>query len=126
MAAVDTATPATFPKDVKMRGYADEEGAGDEDTNVYKVEYYSFDDFKIKAKRFGIFAEWKDGVPRGAYRGVVTFKMYGGRATVLMVPGRGMQVAKTYSWYKEKEEERAAGAAGGSVGGGGDERRARR
>lgn len=32
-------------------------------------------------------------------RGVVTFKMYEGRATVMMVPGRGMQVAKTYQWY---------------------------
>ena len=66
---------------------------------MYKVEYHSFDDFKLKAKRFGIFAEWKDDVPRAGYRGVVTFKMYGGLAEVMMVPARNMHVAKTYRAY---------------------------
>jgi alpha-1,3-mannosyl-glycoprotein beta-1,2-N-acetylglucosaminyltransferase len=129
MAAVDTATPALGPKDVKLRNFVGsagvggggeeeaEEGQHQQSENVYKVVYYSFDDFKNKAKRFGIFAEWKDGVPRGGYRGVVTFKMYGGRATVLMVPGYGMEVAKTYQFYRAAEE-RGARHEGAADGGG--------
>lgn len=89
--AVTEAIPVEYPKEVRMSD------------NVYKVEYRSFEDFRVKAKRFGIFAEWKDGVPRAGYRGVVTFKMYEGRATVMMVPGQGMDVAKTYREYVDEE-----------------------
>ena len=56
------------------------------DSNVYKVVYNSEREFNVLAKRFGVFAEWKDGVPRAGYRGIVTFKMYQGRATVMLVP----------------------------------------
>ena len=35
-----------------------------DDERAFAVEYSSLEDFKTKAKRFGIFPEWKDGVPR--------------------------------------------------------------
>lgn len=67
-----------------------------DDERVFVVEYSSLEDFKTKAKRFGIFPEWKDGVPRGGYRGVVTFKMLEGRATVHFAPSRMVPVAESY------------------------------
>ena len=76
------------------------------DSNVYKVVYNSEREFNVLAKRFGVFAEWKDGVPRAGYRGIVTFKMYQGRATVMLVPAPKAQVARTYAqWNGEQEVE---------------------
>lgn len=101
--AVNAAVPARSPRDVKpsrKQATAGEPIAVDIGDNVYKVFYYTFDDFTKKARLFGIFPEWKDGVPRGGYRGVVTFKMHGGRAEVMLVPGPNMQVAKTYNAYQ--------------------------
>ena len=67
-----------------------------DDERAFAVEYSSLEDFKTKAKRFGIFPEWKDGVPRGAYRGVVTFKMLEGRATVHFTPSRMVPIVESY------------------------------
>ena len=85
--------------------------------NVYKVIYASERDFNRLAKRFGVFAEWKDGVPRAGYRGVVTFKMYQGRATVMLVPAPSAAVAKTYAqWTGTQGLEEAVPGGGGSAG----------
>ena len=85
--------------------------------NVYKVIYASERDFNSLAKRFGVFAEWKDGVPRAGYRGVVTFKMYQGRATVMLVPAPSAAVAKTYAqWTGTQGLEEAVPGGGGSAG----------
>ncbi len=86
-------------------------------SNVYKVIYASERDFNRLARRFGVFAEWKDGVPRAGYRGVVTFKMYRGRATVMLVPAPSAAVAKTYAqWTGTRKLEEAVPGGGGSVG----------
>ena len=85
--------------------------------NVYKVIYASERDFNRLAKRFGVFAEWKDGVPRAGSRGVVTFKMYQGRATVMLVPAPSAAVAKTYAqWTGTQGLEEAVPGGGGSAG----------
>ena len=84
-------------------------------TNVYKVIYASERDFN--RLRFGVFAEWKDGVPRAGYRGVVTFKMYKGRATVMLVPAPSAAVARTYAqWTGTLGLEEPGGGAGVSSG----------
>ena len=91
-------------------------------TNVYKVIYASERDFNRLAKRFGVFPEWKDGVPRAGYRGVVTFKMYQGRATVMLVPAPSAAVAKTYAQWtgtRGLEEPGGSGRVGSVVLGGG-------
>jgi hypothetical protein len=62
-------------------------------------------DFKIKAKRFGIFAEWKDGVPRAAYRGIVTFKMYAGRATVGSCESNSFESCVESAWIQRSNLE---------------------
>lgn len=86
-------------------------------TNVYKVIYASERDFNRLAKRFGVFPEWKDGVPRAGYRGVVTFKMYQGRATVMLVPAPSAAVAKTYAqWTGTQGLEEPAQVGEGGVG----------
>lgn len=58
----------TFGHPSEEEAGEDEGGSAGADHNVYKVMYHSFNDFNNKAKLFGIFAEWKDGVPRGGYR----------------------------------------------------------
>ena len=67
-----------------------------DDERAFAVEYSSLEDFKTKAKRFGIFPEWKDGVPQGAYRGVVTFKMLEGRVTVHFTPSRMVPIVESH------------------------------
>jgi hypothetical protein len=46
------------------------------------------------------------GCPRAGYRGIVTFKMYQGRATVMLVPAPKAAVARTYAqWNGEQDVE---------------------
>jgi alpha-1,3-mannosyl-glycoprotein beta-1,2-N-acetylglucosaminyltransferase len=54
--------------------------------NLYVARYDGVREFEALARRFGVFPETKDGVPRAGYRGVVTFKMHRGRATVMLAP----------------------------------------
>ncbi|KAL3688857.1 hypothetical protein R1sor_015166 [Riccia sorocarpa] len=42
-----------------------------------RVEYTSQTEFGHLAATFGVFQEWKDGVPRTAYKGVVVFRWHG-------------------------------------------------
>ncbi|KAK3287077.1 hypothetical protein CYMTET_5397 [Cymbomonas tetramitiformis] len=51
-----------------------------------KLFYRNEKDFEQIAKRFGVFGEWKDGTPRGAYRGVVVFKANAGATRIFLVP----------------------------------------
>nr|CAD1830642.1 unnamed protein product [Ananas comosus var. bracteatus] len=39
-----------------------------------RIEYSDQRDFERLARQFGIFEEWKDGIPRTAYKGVVVFR----------------------------------------------------
>ncbi|KAE9609508.1 hypothetical protein Lal_00020419 [Lupinus albus] len=39
-----------------------------------RIKYKDQSDFENIARQFGIFEEWKDGVPRTAYKGVVVFR----------------------------------------------------
>ncbi|KGN43345.1 alpha-1,3-mannosyl-glycoprotein 2-beta-N-acetylglucosaminyltransferase [Cucumis sativus] len=39
-----------------------------------RIEYRDQSDFERIARQFGIFEEWKDGIPRTAYKGVVVFR----------------------------------------------------
>lgn len=58
------------------------EEAGNVDGDV-RIEYHSQTHFEVLAKEFGIFPEWKDGVPRTAYRGVVVFRWQTNRRVFL-------------------------------------------
>ncbi|XP_078445822.1 alpha-1,3-mannosyl-glycoprotein beta-1,2-N-acetylglucosaminyltransferase [Wolffia australiana] len=39
-----------------------------------RIKYTDQSNFEVIARQFGIFEEWKDGVPRTAYKGVVVFR----------------------------------------------------
>nr|CAB3477319.1 unnamed protein product [Digitaria exilis] len=39
-----------------------------------RIQYSDQEDFERIARQFGIFEEWKDGIPRTAYKGVVVFR----------------------------------------------------
>ncbi|CAN6251603.1 unnamed protein product [Urochloa humidicola] len=39
-----------------------------------RIQYNDQEDFERIARQFGIFEEWKDGIPRTAYKGVVVFR----------------------------------------------------
>jgi len=75
------------------------------------VAYASRREFENAAAALGAFKEWKDGVPRAAYRGCVTLRMHGGRTRVFIVPSAYLA------------EARAAVAAGGGPAGGGRKRK---
>ncbi|KAM7482814.1 hypothetical protein LguiB_007397 [Lonicera macranthoides] len=50
------------------------------------IKYYDQTDFERIARQFGIFEEWKDGVPRTAYKGVVVFRYQTSRRIFLVGP----------------------------------------
>ncbi|KAK6946536.1 Glycosyl transferase, family 13, partial [Dillenia turbinata] len=50
------------------------------------IQYSDQDDFERIARQFGIFEEWKDGVPRTAYKGVVVFRYQSSRRIFLVGP----------------------------------------
>jgi alpha-1,3-mannosyl-glycoprotein beta-1,2-N-acetylglucosaminyltransferase len=51
-----------------------------------RIKYYDQVDFERIARQFGIFEEWKDGVPRAAYKGVVVFRYQTSRRIFLVGP----------------------------------------
>ncbi|KAI3916172.1 hypothetical protein MKW98_004613, partial [Papaver atlanticum] len=51
-----------------------------------RVHYKDQPDFERIARQFGIFEEWKDGVPRAAYEGVVVFRFQTARRIFLVGP----------------------------------------
>jgi alpha-1,3-mannosyl-glycoprotein beta-1,2-N-acetylglucosaminyltransferase len=42
-----------------------------------RMEYHTHLDFGELARQFGVFQEWKDGIPRTSYKGVVVFRWKG-------------------------------------------------
>ncbi|XP_073313689.1 alpha-1,3-mannosyl-glycoprotein 2-beta-N-acetylglucosaminyltransferase-like [Primulina huaijiensis] len=51
-----------------------------------RVSYRDQSDFEYIARQFGIFEEWKDGVPRTAYKGVVVVRYHPPRRVFLVGP----------------------------------------
>ncbi|KAF8020848.1 hypothetical protein BT93_G1305 [Corymbia citriodora subsp. variegata] len=51
-----------------------------------RVHYKDQPDFERIARQFGVFQEWKDGVPRTAYKGVVVFRYPPPRRVFLVGP----------------------------------------
>ncbi|KAG7011814.1 Alpha-1,3-mannosyl-glycoprotein 2-beta-N-acetylglucosaminyltransferase [Cucurbita argyrosperma subsp. argyrosperma] len=51
-----------------------------------RIEYRDQSDFENIARQFGIFEEWKDGIPRTAYKGVVVFRHQTQRRIFLVGP----------------------------------------
>lgn len=51
-----------------------------------RIKYEDQSDFENIAHQFGIFQEWKDGVPRTAYKGVVVFRYQTSRRIFLVGP----------------------------------------
>lgn len=51
-----------------------------------RIQYRDQSDFEQIARQFGIFEEWKDGVPRTAYKGVVVFRYQSQRRIFLVGP----------------------------------------
>ncbi|GAB4853013.1 hypothetical protein Ancab_017202 [Ancistrocladus abbreviatus] len=51
-----------------------------------RIQYKDQGNFKNIARQFGIFEEWKDGVPRTAYKGVVVFRYQTSRRVFLVGP----------------------------------------
>ncbi|KAK9112439.1 hypothetical protein Scep_019958 [Stephania cephalantha] len=51
-----------------------------------RIQYKDQFDFEQIARQFGIFEEWKDGIPRTAYKGVVVFRYQTARRIFLVGP----------------------------------------
>ncbi|XP_042984603.1 alpha-1,3-mannosyl-glycoprotein 2-beta-N-acetylglucosaminyltransferase-like isoform X2 [Carya illinoinensis] len=51
-----------------------------------RIEYKDQFEFERIARQFGIFEEWKDGVPRAAYKGIVVFRYQTPRRVFLIGP----------------------------------------
>ncbi|XP_048337127.2 alpha-1,3-mannosyl-glycoprotein 2-beta-N-acetylglucosaminyltransferase [Ziziphus jujuba] len=51
-----------------------------------RIKYNNQQDFERIAGMFGIFEEWKDGIPRTAYKGVVVFRYQTSRRVFLVGP----------------------------------------
>lgn len=51
-----------------------------------RIQYKDKFDFERIARQFGIFEEWKDGIPRTAYKGVVVFRYQTPRRVFLVGP----------------------------------------
>ncbi|PQQ10533.1 hypothetical protein Pyn_01778 [Prunus yedoensis var. nudiflora] len=57
-----------------------------------RVQYNDQPDFERIARQFGIFEEWKDGVPRTAYKGIVVFRYQIPQRIFLVGPGSLVQL----------------------------------
>ncbi|KAK9663610.1 hypothetical protein RND81_O271400 [Saponaria officinalis] len=51
-----------------------------------RIQYKDQADFENIARQFGIFEEWKDGIPRAAYKGVVVFRYLTSKCVYLVGP----------------------------------------
>ncbi|KAL1810270.1 alpha-1,3-mannosyl-glycoprotein 2-beta-N-acetylglucosaminyltransferase isoform X2 [Daucus carota subsp. sativus] len=57
-----------------------------------RIQYRDQEDFERIAAKFGIFEEWKDGIPRAAYKGIVTFRYQTPRRVFLVAPSSLQQL----------------------------------
>ncbi|CAO2813891.1 unnamed protein product [Amaranthus hypochondriacus] len=62
-------------KAAPVHGIFDVVKVNDVDGDV-RIQYEDQSEFESIARQFGIFEEWKDGVPRTAYKGVVVFRYH--------------------------------------------------
>lgn len=112
--AVGSARPAASALDLVREGAAAAAarpgGGGD-----VVVAYASRREFENAAAALGVFREWKDGVPRAAYRGCVTIRMHGGRTRVFIVPSAYLAEARaavaSLPPRKRKNKQKAAGGS---------------
>lgn len=112
--AVGSARPAASALDLVREGAtaaaARPGGGGD-----VVVAYASRREFENAAAALGVFREWKDGVPRAAYRGCVTIRMHGGRTRVFIVPSAYLAEARaavaSLPPRKRKNKQKAAGGS---------------
>ncbi|CAI9104839.1 OLC1v1003611C1 [Oldenlandia corymbosa var. corymbosa] len=51
-----------------------------------RIQYNSQLEFELIARQFGIFEEWKDGIPRASYQGVVVFRHQSSSRVFLVGP----------------------------------------
>jgi len=82
------------------------DGGGDE-----AVPYATRREFENAAAQLGVFREWKDGVPRAAYKGCVTLRMHGGRTRVFIVPSAYLEEARAAVAAARKRRKGNAGGA---------------
>ncbi|XP_055749294.1 alpha-1,3-mannosyl-glycoprotein 2-beta-N-acetylglucosaminyltransferase-like [Salvelinus fontinalis] len=64
-----------------------QQGGGLTGTGPYRVQYSTRDNFKVLARNLGVMDDFKSGVPRAGYRGVVSFLSRGRR--VFLTPPEG-------------------------------------
>ncbi|XP_039135407.1 alpha-1,3-mannosyl-glycoprotein 2-beta-N-acetylglucosaminyltransferase isoform X1 [Dioscorea cayenensis subsp. rotundata] len=57
-----------------------------------KIKYRDQQEFEIVARQFGIFEEWKDGIPRTSYKGVVVFRYKSPKRIFLVGPNSLQQL----------------------------------
>ncbi|KAI5679590.1 hypothetical protein M9H77_00817 [Catharanthus roseus] len=62
-----------------------------------RILYSDQSDFELIARQFGIFEEWKDGIPRAAYKGVVVFRYQTPRRVFLVGPNSLQQLGIGHS-----------------------------
>ena len=74
------------------------------------VPYASRREFENAAAQLGVFREWKDGVPRAAYKGCVTLRMHNGRTRVFIVPSAYLEEARAAVAAARKRRKGNAGA----------------
>ncbi|KAL5858626.1 hypothetical protein ACOSQ3_006084 [Xanthoceras sorbifolium] len=51
-----------------------------------RIQYKNQRQFEVISRQFGIFEEWKDGIPRTAYKGIVVFRYQTTRRIFLVGP----------------------------------------
>eukprot|EP00756_Hemistasia_phaeocysticola_P022129 Hpha_TRINITY_DN15815_c2_g13::TRINITY_DN15815_c2_g13_i1::g.189655::m.189655/K00726/MGAT1; alpha-1,3-mannosyl-glycoprotein beta-1,2-N-acetylglucosaminyltransferase len=66
---IDAATEVHSPEDIRGSGRGEE----------YKIYYTTNREFSFLAQAFGLMPDFKDNVPRGAYKGIVSFRWRGHR-----------------------------------------------
>lgn len=63
-----------------------------------RIQYKDQTDFERIARQFGIFEEWKDGVPRTAYKGVVVFRYQSAKRVFLIGPNSLRQLGINHAF----------------------------
>uniref|UniRef100_A0A0D9Z0N0 Alpha-1,3-mannosyl-glycoprotein 2-beta-N-acetylglucosaminyltransferase n=1 Tax=Oryza glumipatula TaxID=40148 RepID=A0A0D9Z0N0_9ORYZ len=63
-----------------------------------RIQYNDQEDFERIARQFGIFEEWKDGIPRTAYKGVVVFRYKSSRRRIYLVGPDSLSQLRFLNW----------------------------
>ncbi|KAK7310559.1 hypothetical protein RJT34_08140 [Clitoria ternatea] len=64
-----------------------------------RIIYKDQSDFKNIASQFGVFQEWKDGVPRTAYKGVVVFRYQQTTRRIFLVGAESLRLLQIEDSY---------------------------